>query len=40
MKPTAEVLRDLAEPSNISVHSDSTLAKGVSAAAADDDAQR
>ena len=40
MKITAEVLRDLAEPSNVSVHSNRELAGDVSAAAADDDKQR
>ncbi|MDI3404012.1 hypothetical protein [Streptomyces cavernicola] len=40
MKPTAVILKDLAEPSNIAVHSNSELAGNVSAAAADDDKQR
>ncbi|MEV5884907.1 hypothetical protein AB0L74_19625 [Streptomyces sp. NPDC052020] len=40
MKITAEVLRDLVEPSNVSVHSNRELAGDVSAAAADDDKQR
>ncbi|MFE0938392.1 hypothetical protein ACFW4O_38315 [Streptomyces mutabilis] len=40
MKSTPEVLRDLAEPSNVSVHSNQELASDVSAAAADDDKQR
>ncbi|MEU2670425.1 hypothetical protein ABZ622_16410 [Streptomyces sp. NPDC007164] len=40
MKLTAEVLRDLAEPSNVAVHSNSELAGDVRAAAADDDKQR
>ncbi|MFJ6569841.1 hypothetical protein ACIQNU_20705 [Streptomyces sp. NPDC091292] len=40
MKLTAEVLRDLAQPSNIAVHSNSELAGDVSASAADDDKQR
>ncbi|WP_171114556.1 MULTISPECIES: hypothetical protein [unclassified Streptomyces] len=40
MKITAEVLRDLAEPSNVAVHSNPELAGDVSTAAADDDKQR
>jgi hypothetical protein len=40
LKITAEVLRDLAEPSNVAVHSNTELAGDVSIAAADDDKQR
>lgn len=40
MKITAEVLRDLAEPSNVAVHSNPELAGDVRAAAADDDKHR
>ncbi|UJB44484.1 hypothetical protein [Streptomyces sp. A1-5] len=40
MKLTAEVLRDLAQPSNVAVDSKSELAGDVSASAADDDKQR
>ncbi|MCX4964069.1 hypothetical protein OHA98_04385 [Streptomyces sp. NBC_00654] len=40
MKNTAEVLRDLVEPSNIAVHSTLQLAGDVSVAAAEDDKQR
>ncbi|MFI2238003.1 hypothetical protein [Streptomyces chrestomyceticus] len=40
MKNAAEVLGDLAEPSNIAVHSNLELAGDVSAAAAEDDKQR
>jgi hypothetical protein len=40
LKITAEVLRDLAVPSNVAVHSNADLAGDVSAAAADDDKQR
>ncbi|WP_030685829.1 hypothetical protein [Streptomyces sp. NRRL B-1347] len=40
MKITAEVLGDLAEPSNVAVHSSLELAGDVSAAVSDDDEQR
>jgi hypothetical protein len=40
LKLTGEVLRDLAQPSNVALHSNSELAGDVSAAAADDDKQR
>ncbi|MEV6946950.1 hypothetical protein AB0N07_34315 [Streptomyces sp. NPDC051172] len=40
MKPTAEVLQDLAQPSNVAVHSNAELAGDVSATAAADDEKR
>ncbi|GLF92818.1 hypothetical protein [Streptomyces yaizuensis] len=40
MKPAADVLRDLVQPSNISVHSSSGLVGSVVAAAAEDDQTR
>ncbi|WP_336050424.1 hypothetical protein [Streptomyces sp. CA2R101] len=40
MKITTEVLRDLAEPANVAVHSNRELAGDVSVAAAEDDKQR
>lgn len=40
LKLTTEVLRDLAEPSNVAVHSNQELAGDVSAAVADDDKRR
>lgn len=40
MKPAADVLSDLAQMSNVSVHSDAALAGSVAAAAAEDDERR
>ncbi|MFD5767168.1 hypothetical protein ACFWIN_15265, partial [Streptomyces sp. NPDC127049] len=40
MKPTEEVLQDLTQPSNVSVHSDDALAGKVEAAVAADDKKR
>ncbi|WP_367433209.1 hypothetical protein [Streptomyces celluloflavus] len=40
MKPAADVLKDLARRSNVSIHSNSALVGGVEDAAAEDDAER
>ncbi|MEU9111554.1 hypothetical protein AB0D04_07120 [Streptomyces sp. NPDC048483] len=40
MKPAADVLRELAQPSNVAVHSSSALVGSVDAAAAEDDGER
>ncbi|MBM7053611.1 MULTISPECIES: hypothetical protein [Streptomyces] len=40
MKPTEEVLQDLTQPSNVSVHSDVVLVGKVEAAIAADDKKR